>query len=45
MLDSNNRCEFCKGVVKNGKGRRLTLAQLTALHDNVCPGLHRQKAR
>ena len=38
MLNSNNVCDRCGGVVKNSCGRRMTIARLTEIHNRSCPG-------
>lgn len=41
MLNTVGTCEFCGAKVRNGEGRRKSTEQLTELHNETCPGLHR----
>jgi hypothetical protein len=43
MINSNNKCSGCSGIVKNIAGKRYTIEQLTKVHDESCPQRGRSK--
>jgi hypothetical protein len=45
MLDTTGRCEHCKGIVRNADGKRYTIPELTAIHDETCPGRYRRTTK
>ena len=45
LLNTNNRCRACGGIVTNIPGRRRTLEQLTEIHADTCPGIARMKKK
>jgi hypothetical protein len=45
MLNTNSTCDTCGGKVTNADGKRKTLPELTALHDQACPGKYRKTSK
>lgn len=45
MLNTNNTCETCNGRVHNIDGKRYTIPELTAIHDETCPGRYRRTTK
>ena len=45
MLNSSGTCEHCAGVVRNADGKRYTIPELTAIHNETCPGLRRKNTK
>jgi hypothetical protein len=44
-LNTNSICEFCHGKVTNIEGRRYTIADLTRIHNEVCPGIRKVRTQ
>ena len=44
LINTSGTCKRCGGKLKNIEGRRLTRAQLSAVHRESCPGIIRKKS-
>ena len=42
-LNTNGRCEYCGGAVRNIPTKRHPIDRLTTIHDETCPGRLRRK--